>query len=185
MRQNLCKVRQKPCGLLVILAFTGCAETTTKTEAERPAPQTATTPAEPVDQTARVGDSITLQGNNEDLRVRVKLLRIRRNIPAGPYDSVDGKLIGLELLLTNVGDATYDDSPSNGARLISRSDREFDPAFLTGGPCELWAGVTIAPGSKRRGCLAFDVPKTVKAKTFQFSLDSGFGPESGEWDLRR
>lgn len=41
----------------------------------------------------------------------------------------------------------------------------------------------IAPGSSRVGCIAFDVPSGVRPKTFQFTLNSGFGDQTGEWRM--
>jgi hypothetical protein len=39
-------------------------------------------------------------------------------------------------------------------------------------------------GARRQGCIPFEVPEGRKAKQFQFTLDSGFGPQAGEWSLR-
>jgi hypothetical protein len=44
--------------------------------------------------------------------------------------------------------------------------------------------VKIAPGSKRAGCLTFEIPKTANPGVFQFTLDSGFADETGEWQPR-
>ena len=46
------------------------------------------------------------------------------------------------------------------------------------------SSVKIAPGSKRAGCLTFEMPKSAKPEEFQFTLDSGFADETGEWQLR-
>jgi hypothetical protein len=182
---------------LLAAFLTGCAETETKSTADKQATTEATDASdqeaaaedevtkeqvEP-EEVASMGDSITLTGNEEDLSIKVRFVKLRKNIPGDQFDTIEGKRIGVELLLTNTGTATYSDAPSNGAKIISKSDREFDPAFVTSGSCELPVNVKIAPGAKRRVCIPFDVPKSVKPKMFQFTLDSGFGPESGEWQI--
>lgn len=148
----------------------GCSATETKTTAEKPTKASAKAPAEP----AKIGDSITLKANDAATRVEVRVVEVRRR----------GNVLGVELLLTNTGTATYDDSPSNGAKVISRGDREFDPSFVASGVCEIPGGVKISPGNRRRVCLPFEMAPSVKPKQFQFALDSGFGPQTGEWDLR-
>src|SRR5829696_2008734 len=45
------------------------------------------------------------------------------------------------------------------------------------------SSIKIAPGSKRAGCLTFEIPKTAKPAVFQFTLDSGFADVTGEWQL--
>jgi hypothetical protein len=36
-------------------------------------------------------------------------------------------------------------------------------------------------GSSKRLCLPFQVKKKAKISAFRFRLNSGFGPETGEW----
>lgn len=135
---------------------------------------------------SRVGDAITLKGT--DTRVKVKLLGVDRNVSVGEFDQPQPgrKFVGVRIRLTNVGDATYDDAPSNGAKLITSREEQADPAIVTGGDCggSFQSDTTISPGSSQQGCIPFEMKKRAKPKMFQFSLDSGFGPETGEWSLR-
>jgi hypothetical protein len=135
---------------------------------------------------SKVGDSITLEGT--DTKMKVKLLGVDRNLSAGEIDEPQRgrKYVGVRVRLTNVGDATYDDSPSNGAKLITNKDEQADTTILTGGDCasSFASDTTISPGSSQQGCLPFEIKKKAKPKAFQFSLDSGFGPETGEWSVR-
>jgi hypothetical protein len=106
----------------------------------------------------------------------------------GEFDSPDGhnRYVGVKVALKNVGSTQYDDSPSNGAVLIYGSDEQADTTLLTGGPCSgsFASSAKIAPGARRQGCIPFEVSGHKKVKTFQFTLDSGFGPQAGEWSLR-
>jgi hypothetical protein len=41
----------------------------------------------------------------------------------------------------------------------------------------------IQPGDQRLGWITFEVPLRARLRMFQFTLNSGFGPETGEWTL--
>ena len=138
--------------------------------------------------TAHVGDAMTLEGNDDGAQVKVRVLKVIDPLQGGAYDepTAGARYVGIELAFVNTGSATYSDSPSNGAKIITGRDAQADPTLLTGGPCgdSFSSDVTIAPGGKRRGCIPFEVKGAQTLKTFQFALDSGFGPQTGEWALR-
>lgn len=190
-------MRKGLCVLLVALPLVGCggatktivqtvevpAETTSTTE--EPAVEEAPEPEpEPEPATAGVGDALTLAGM-DDVQVKVKLVGVVDPAPAGEFDEAEGRFVGIKLKLTNVGEAVYDDSPSNGATLITRGDEQVDPTLLMEGECSssFASSVKLAPGASRVGCIPFDVPAGKKLKTFQFTLDSGFADETGEWTI--
>lgn len=75
-------------------------------------------------------------------------------------------------------------SPSNGAAVITNRDEQADATITVDGACELQSAIKIAPGAKRRLCLPFEISDRQRPKTFQLTLDSGFGPQTGEWKLR-
>jgi hypothetical protein len=137
-------------------------------------------------QKAKLGDAITLEGTDNKMRVTVS--RVTDPLPAGEFDQAESgnRFVGVQMVLANVGAKTYRDAPSNGAKIVTASDEQADPTILTGGPCSgsFASDTTIAVGAKRTGCIPFEVPQGHKLKTFQFALDSGFGPQSGEWRLR-
>lgn len=201
--------------IVFALAVTGCGETTTKSTAEDPAAvatddaasdaeaaaedaateTTETVEPEPTPEpppepeVASFGDSITLAGQEDGESIRVKLLRVLDPAPLGEFDTADPgtRVVGIEIQLANEGTTTYSDSPGNGAKVISKGDRQFDTTILVGGPCssDFGSSAKISPGGKRRGCIPFEVSKGVKLKTFQFTLASGFGDETAEFDLVR
>ena len=135
---------------------------------------------------SRVGDAITLKGT--DTRVKVQVLSVDRNLSVSEFDEPQPgrKFVGVRIRLTNVGNVTYDDAPSNGAKLITSRDEQADAAVVTGGDCggSFQSDTTISPGSSQQGCIPFEMKKAAKPKMFQFALDSGLGPETGEWSLR-
>jgi hypothetical protein len=75
--------------------------------------------------------------------------------------------------------------PGNGAKLIDVEDQQYDAALndVALGP-SIGSDVKLGPGSTRKGYLVFSVPKKIKLAKFQFTLDSGFAPQSAEWLLK-
>lgn len=137
-------------------------------------------------QPAAIGDSITLQGSSNS--VQVTPTKVIDPLPVGQFDSPlqrGNRFVGVMFTLKNVGSKTYNDSPSNGAVLVTRNNMQADATLVSGGPCSggFDASAIISAGSIRQGCIPFEVPKGQKVKTIQFTLDSGFGPETGEWNV--
>jgi len=151
------------------------AETNTDTE-----PDTEPEPAAS-SQSAEVGEALTLTGG-DGVEVLVSVVGVRDPLQGGEFDSVpEGKrMVGVSLRLTNQSATeTYDDSPSNGAKLVYGDGLQADSAFAFGS-CKAQS-VTIAPGDSRRICIPFEVGANDTLTKFQFALDSGFSDESGEW----
>jgi hypothetical protein len=137
-------------------------------------------------QKARVGDSITIKTTETKLKVTV--LGVMDPVNAGQYDqpAASRRYVGVQLSIRNVGGNSYSDAPSNGAQLVDNHDEQADPTLLTGGDCTIGfsSDVRLSPGSRQKGCIAFEIKKRAKPATFQFAGDSGFGPGNAEWTLR-
>jgi len=41
----------------------------------------------------------------------------------------------------------------------------------------------IAPGATGLGCIVFEVPEKAKITGVQYTLESGMGPQTGQWDV--
>jgi hypothetical protein len=136
---------------------------------------------------ATLGDSLTLAGTEYGLKMRVTLLRVVD--PASPANAYLGpgkgnRFVAVGVELANVGARVYRDFPANGAVLIDSRSHQFQSAVwdVKAGPT--LGQATIARGDKRVGFITFEVPKRARLVTFQLTLNSGFGPEAGEWGLR-
>ena len=120
--------------------------------------------------------------------MKVRVIRVIAPLTVGEFDEPQepkNRFVGVQILLQNVGEKTYSDAPSNGATLITAKDEEADATIVSGGACTAGGGdVKISSGAKRRLCIPFEVRGKQKLKTFQFGLESGFGPQTGEWSLR-
>ncbi|MEU6356467.1 hypothetical protein ABZ896_45370 [Streptomyces sp. NPDC047072] len=70
--------------------------------------------------------------------------------------------------------------------MIDQDDQRFSASLFettTAGP-EFPGSVTIRPGSSARGYLTFEVPDGSRVVAVQFSMDSGFSDDVGEWTVR-
>jgi hypothetical protein len=173
-------------------AIGACGTTDTKSTPDQSTGASTTATAEAVAQrpkprVAGIGDTLTLEGS-EGLKMRVTLLKVIDPVTAGEFEAPGGnkRLVGIRIAMENISETQYDDSPSNGSVLIYGDDEQADATILAGGECSssFASQAKIAPGARRQGCIPFEVPKGDKLKQFQFTLDSGFGPQAGEWSLR-
>ena len=143
----------------------------------------------PQPETAAIGDSITVEGN-DGLVLSVRLLKVLVPPSVGEFDApVDegSRLVGVRLRITNRSDGVvYSDSPSNGMALIYGNDQQSDSTIVTGGACGggFSSSVKLRSGKSRQGCVVFEVPATRKVKELQFTPDSGFADQTAEWSLR-
>ncbi len=126
---------------------------------------------------ARLGRSVTLHGiTGERMVVRpYKVARIE------PTQFEDRALVGVWVTMRNAGRRTYSDSPSNGAKLVTRSGREVDSTIVVGTECDGGSSLKVPPRQKRVTCVAFEVPPRTRLRYFEFSLNSGFADELGQW----
>lgn len=183
----------------------GCGSTKIVTEPPKtvtntgstPASTTSTGPAKPKPdippndnppRQAKIGSTLTLEGFQGE-KMQVKVLDYLDPATAGEFDQPQsgGRFVGVKIRMTNAGGTAYSDSPANGAKLITNTDEEADATITTGGSCDATASSStkIAPGSSRVLCLPFEIPASQKGATFQFTLNSGFADETGEWSLKK
>lgn len=131
-------------------------------------------------QAAAVGDTLTLEGF-EGLTLDVTLEEIDEDLELGEFD--EGDYVGVRLAMENTGDTAYDDSPSNGATLVTSDDQQITSTILSGGDCSGSESVRIAAGDTRDVCIPFEAASGTSLRLFQFALDSGFADQTGEWEL--
>jgi hypothetical protein len=136
---------------------------------------------------ARAGDALTLSGDSGGESLAVTADGVMDPLAVGEFDQADPgqRFVGVQVTLQNVGTVPYSDSPSNGATLLSSDDEQAQSEIVTGGPCANGFGsdVKIAPGDSQQGCVAFELPDGATPATFQFTLDSGFADDTGQWSL--
>ncbi len=158
---------------------TGAAEKTTAEPATEDEPTKATT--------AKVGDTITLKGQEDGEQVDATLKKLVD--PAQPKDEFFGpedgnRWVAAQFELTNTGKAPYTDSPSNGAQIADADGQRFDATFADtkAGP-SMTSDAKVPPGEKVLGWITFELPKGSKIVTVQFGLNSGFAEQTGQWKV--
>jgi hypothetical protein len=107
--------------------------------------------------------------------------------PADEFSSPDpGKrFYAVQFRLADTGTAAYSDSPSNGAAAVDAAGQSYQATISDVAGCQSFPGTeNIAAGDKGLGCVVFQVPTGAKITKIQFTLDSGFGPATGQWDVR-
>lgn len=147
----------------------------------------ATSASAGVPEKATLGTTITLTGIDSGEQMGVSVTKVISN--ATPSDSFDApptgdRLYAVQFRLTDTGTAAYSDSPSNGATVIDTSGQSYQSGIETVAGCQDFADIeNIAPGNSGLGCITFEVPTGAKIVAVQFTLDSGMGPQTGQWDV--
>ncbi|GII65074.1 hypothetical protein Skr01_51590 [Sphaerisporangium krabiense] len=186
------------CAALVVLAGSSTPQVVVATapKASQPA-RSDDTPAQPSTNTqppaatpasaAAVGATLLLEGMDAGLKIDVTVTKVvEKATPANDYSrpKTGNRYVAIELQLTNKGQAVYDDSPSNGAKLIDDQGQQYNSTFGDVREGVLLSSVTITPGDSRKGVILYEIPEAVKLAKFQFGLNSGFASQKGEWNLR-
>ncbi|MBM9507498.1 DUF4352 domain-containing protein [Actinacidiphila acididurans] len=151
------------------------------------APTAKPTTAKPKPAVAHVGDTLTVHGyeNGSQLAVTlVKWLPTAKSSDEFMTPDAGKRYAAAQIRITNTGTAAYSDSPSNGAQVADGSGQRFDSTFadVTAGP-SMASSVTLKPGDKALGWITFEVPKASTITAVQFTMDSGFADEVGEWRI--
>ncbi|MCX4747102.1 DUF4352 domain-containing protein [Kitasatospora sp. NBC_01287] len=194
-------------GALLALATTACGPTSTNSVSTTPKKSTAA--AAPSGQAAggqaaggtggaastgkapsvaKVGDTIALkgqdQGSADDVTV-VKVVDNAQSTPDGFGKPADGKRwIAVQFRLKNTGTAAYSDSPENGATVADDKGQSYTSVVADTTAGQSFASpVNNAPGDTALGFITFEVPADAKIVKAQFTLDSGFADQTGQWNL--
>jgi hypothetical protein len=137
--------------------------------------------------TARIGSAITLSGNGSGEQMSVMVTKVISDAAAS--DSFDepptgDRLYAVQFRLSDTGAAAYSDSPSNGAAVVDSAGQSYQSGLENVAACQSFGGTeNIAAGNSGLGCVVFEVPAKAKITQVQFTLDSGMGPDTGQWDV--
>jgi hypothetical protein len=131
----------------------------------------------------KLGTETTLKGLDGSMKVKVLRFVDPMANPATERPRAGRRFVGVYMKLTNIGTKRYKDAPLNGSRLVTDLPKAANPTILVSGKCTSKAGtdLKIAAGESWTGCLPFQVKRKAKVKGIQFRLNSGYGPETGEW----
>lgn len=139
---------------------------------------------------AGIGSAITLAGNDGPEQVSVTLVKVigSASPDSSGFDDAPSadRYYAAQFRIADTGSAAYSDSPSNGAAVVDSAGQSYQASITdTVDGCVSFPGTeNIATGSSGLGCIVFEVPKSAKVVSVQFTLDSGFGPQTGQWDVK-
>jgi hypothetical protein len=174
--------------IIVIAAVAGSSDHTVTTGQAGSTSSSTPTASKTASSTARVGSVITLTGNDSGEKMAVAVTKIISHAqPASEFDAPPSgkRLYAVQFRLDDTGSAAYSDSPSNGAAVVDSAGQSYQSSFESAAGCESFPGTeNIAAGDKGLGCVVFEVPATAKITKVQFTLDSGLGPQTGQWAVR-
>ncbi|MBH5333462.1 DUF4352 domain-containing protein [Streptomyces pactum] len=136
---------------------------------------------------AGIGDTITLKGQEEGTQLDVTVKKwLDPAQGANEYETPEeGKRwVAAQLLLVNTGSATYSDSPSNGLQLADTEGQRFDATLgeISAGP-QMTSDLNLPKGDKALGWIVIEIPKASKPATLQFTMDSGYADQTGQWKI--
>jgi hypothetical protein len=137
--------------------------------------------------TAGIGAAITLTGDTSGEQMSVTVTKVIASAKAADEFNTapaGDLLYAVQFRLQDTGTAAYSDAPSNGAVVIDSVGQSYDSALDNAADCQSFSATeNIAPGSSGLGCIVFEVPEKAKITAVQFTLDSGMGPQTGQWHV--
>ncbi|MDH6144021.1 MULTISPECIES: DUF4352 domain-containing protein [Kitasatospora] len=181
---------------LLALAVTACGPTGGNTVSTQPKQTAAASaaggqgskaPASKGPSVAKVGDTIGLKGMNAGASADITVVKVVDNAQSATdgINPADGKRwIAVQFRIKNTGTAAYSDAPSNGATVLDDQGQSYNSvvADTTAGQ-SFPTPLNIAAGDSALGFITFEVPTGTKLAKAQFTLDSGFADQTGQWQL--
>ncbi|MHA6757603.1 hypothetical protein [Streptacidiphilus sp. PAMC 29251] len=137
-----------------------------------------------------MGHPLTLRGSDPGEQVTVTFLDV-----VDPACGVGGnslldhgmKYVGLRLRLVDSGSTPYSDSPSNctwGRTDTGLQVGSFVAPTLSEGPAVAPHGnLELQPGRGATGYVVMEIPQHAHLARIDFTPDSGFADDTGEWKL--
>ncbi|WP_035798432.1 DUF4352 domain-containing protein [Kitasatospora mediocidica] len=182
--------------VLIALATTACGPTATSSVSTqpkqsaaagapgsaKPAGGTAKTPT-----VAKIGDTIALKGQDAGSSADVTVVKVVDNAQSSDDYSkpADGKRwIAVQFRIKNTGSTAYSDAPENGTTVLDGQGQSYNSVVADTTAGQSFAvPANIATGDSALGFITFEVPKDTKLEKVQFTLDSGFANQTGQWTL--
>ncbi|MDH6136384.1 hypothetical protein P3T37_005809 [Kitasatospora sp. MAA4] len=182
--------------VLIALATTACGPTTTgsvSTQPKQSAAAGAAGSAKPAGggsktpTVAKVGDTIALKGQESGSSADVTVVKVVDNAQSSDDYSkpADGKRwIAIQFRIKDTGTAAYSDAPENGTTVLDDQGQSYNSVVADTTAGQSFAvPANIAAGDSALGFITFEVPQAAKLDKVQFTLDSGFADQTGQWKL--
>ncbi|MDJ0346983.1 DUF4352 domain-containing protein [Streptomyces sp. PH10-H1] len=95
------------------------------------------------------------------------------------------RFVAVQFRLRDTGTAVYSDAPSNGAQVIDTQGQAFNSTIADTNAGPSFPGIVrLTSGSSALGFITFEVPKGSVIAKVQFTLNSGFADNTGQWTVQ-
>lgn len=177
-------------GLVVVIIVAAVVASGGRTPTVSTSPTTSGTgqgAATPAAAVAHVGSTIDLAGNSPGEKMAVTAVQVFPRAQGSDQFNTPNpgnRFYAVQFRLTDNGSIAYSDSPSNGAEVVDSTGQSYQSDLSTVAECQSFPGTeNIATGSTGLGCIVFQVPRQAKITEIQFTLDSGFANQTGQWKV--
>ena len=151
----------------------------------------ATASSEPATRagTVKLGNAITLHGIDAASKTAVTAMKV-----VDPTTSSDGistpdastRYMSIEFQIMNTGTIAFEDPVTNDAQVLDAAGNKFDAVIMLSveaGPV-FPTSLKLLPGETTAVYVIFQVPTTTTIATVKFTMDSGYGLDSGRWTVK-
>jgi hypothetical protein len=136
---------------------------------------------------APVGSAVVLTGSSAGEQMTVTVVKVFNDPRAASEFDTAGqgdRLYAVQFRLNDTGSSAYSDTPSNGTVAVDSAGQTFYPSLKNVVACDSFpVAEEISAGRSGLGCIVFEVPESARITLVQFTLDSGYGPETGQWKI--
>jgi hypothetical protein len=174
-------------GIIAAVTITAIGRLTVTTERAVATPTSVARVAAPPPHLAATGSVLVLAGHRAGEKMTISLVKVFPHPrPAISSDAPPkgARLYAVQFRLDNTGSVAYLGSPPNSATLVDSAGHSYQSSLdhVTG--CRSFPETEkIAMGRSVLGCIVFQVPAKARIAKVWFTVASGVGAQSGQWQI--
>jgi hypothetical protein len=133
---------------------------------------------------ARLGQLLRLTGSEDTTDIEIVVSSVADPFPPAEFEEPPPgmRYVVVAIGVRNRSRLRYDDTLSNGAKLVTTSNTTVASAHVR--QCADTDAVSVPPREIRVGCVGFAVPLGAGVRQIEYRTNGGFGRETGVWRLR-
>lgn len=133
---------------------------------------------------ARLGQLLRLTGAEDTTDIEIVASAVADPFPPDEFEEppLGTRLVVVALGVRNRSRVRYDDSLSNGAKLVTSANTTISSISVR--QCADSDAVSVPRGEVRVGCVGFAVPLRASVRQIEYRTNGGFGRETGVWRVR-
>ncbi|MGH3225975.1 MAG: hypothetical protein ACRDPY_46065 [Streptosporangiaceae bacterium] len=175
-------------GIIAAVTITVIGRLTVTTGRAVGTPTSAARVVAPPPHLATTGSVLVLAGHRAGEKITISLVKVfPHSRPATSSDAPrkGDRLYAVQFRLDNTGSVAYRGSPPKSAMLVDSVGHSYQSSLdhVTG--CRSFPETEkIAVGRSVLGCIVFQVPAKARIASVWFTVASGIGAQSGQWQIR-